>query len=48
MELKTENKRNIGANATIATSLAAARAAAKALDFSFYQYIDKLVGGNII
>lgn len=35
----TENKSNLGANATLAVSMAAARAASKALDFPLYRYL---------
>lgn len=35
----TENKSNLGANAILGTSLATAKAAAKALDLPLYQYI---------
>lgn len=35
----TENKDNIGANATLAVSMACARAAAKALELPLYQYL---------
>ena len=35
----TENKSNLGANATLAVSMAAARAASKALDIPLYRYL---------
>ncbi len=41
----TENKSKLGANATLAVSLAAAKAAAKAQNLPLYQHINALAGG---
>lgn len=40
----TENKSRLGANAILAVSLATAKAAAKALNLPFYQYVAQLAG----
>lgn len=40
----TKNKSNLGANAILAVSLAAAKAEASAEDLAFYQYIAKITG----
>lgn len=40
----TDNKENLGANAILAVSLAAARAMARAQHIPFYQYVAKLAG----
>ena len=40
----TENKRNLGANATLAVSLAAAKANANALKMPLYRYVAELAG----
>lgn len=40
----TENKSRLGANAILAVSLATAKAAARALNLPFYEYVTKLAG----
>jgi enolase len=42
----TENKSNLGANATLGVSMAAARAAAAALDLPLYQYLGQSLGAS--
>ena len=43
----TENKEKLGANAILAVSLAAARAAASALDLPLYRYLGGIVGHEL-
>ena len=43
----TENKEKLGANAILAVSLAAARAAAAALDLPLYRYLGGIVGHEL-
>ncbi|MBQ2105524.1 MAG: phosphopyruvate hydratase, partial [Lachnospiraceae bacterium] len=43
----TENKEKLGANAILAVSLAAARAAAAALDLPLYRYLGGIIGREL-